>query len=106
MVQLLHEGTQPTSIIMKKAVKLAGIITMTAFLAFTSPAVSAQATTDNTATTVTTDDMDDDEDDDSNWGLAGLLGLLGLLGLRRNDTRRTTTVHRDDDLNRTSTTVR
>jgi MYXO-CTERM domain-containing protein len=79
---------------MKKVTKWMGIVTLTAFLGFTSPVVMAQ-TTDNTTTTTTTDDEDDD-DDGGRWGLLGLLGLIGLAGLKR----------RDDDRHRTTNTNR
>ena len=71
---------------MKKVTKYLGVLTLTAFLGFTSPVVMAQ-TGDNTTTTTTRDDddMDDDDGDGGRWGLAGLLGLLGLLGLKRRD---------------------
>jgi MYXO-CTERM domain-containing protein len=81
---------------MKKVTKFLTVLTLTAFLGFSSPVVMAQ-TSENTTTTTTTaddDDMDDDDGDGGRWGLAGLLGLLGLLGLKR----------RDDDATRTTTT--
>ena len=75
---------------MKQVKKLIGVLSLTAFLAFTSPVVYAQTGGDNTTTTTTAGD--DDDGDEGKWGLAGLLGLLGLLGLKR----------RDDDRNRTN----
>lgn len=82
---------------MKKVTKFLAVLTLTAFLGFTSPVVMAQ-TGDNTTTTTTVDDddMDDDDGDGGRWGLAGLLGLLGLLGLKRRDDNhnRNTTVNR------------
>jgi MYXO-CTERM domain-containing protein len=74
---------------MKQATKAIGVMTLTAFLAFTSPVVSAQATGETTTTSTTRDVDDDDDDDSGKIGLAGLLGLLGLLGLRRRDDDRT-----------------
>jgi MYXO-CTERM domain-containing protein len=74
---------------MKQVTKAIGVMTLTAFLAFTSPVVSAQTTGETTTTSTTTDVDDDDDDDSGKIGLAGLLGLLGLLGLRRRDDDRT-----------------
>jgi len=81
---------------MKKVTKFLAVLTLTAFLGFSSPVVMAQAG-DNTTTTRVDDDMDDDDDDSGKWGLAGLLGLLGLLGLKRRDDDRT---HRNTTVNR------
>lgn len=75
---------------MKKVTRFLGVLTLTAFLGFSSPVVMAQ-TGDNTTTSASVDD--DEDDDNGDWGLAGLLGLLGLLGLRR----------RDDDRHRNTT---
>lgn len=80
---------------MKKATKFLTVLTLTAFLGFSSPVVMAQTGDNTTTTTRVDDDYDDDDDDSGKWGLAGLLGLLGLLGLKR----------RDDDHNRRNTTV-
>ena len=68
---------------MKHAKKLVSVLTLTAFLAFTSPIVHAQ-TSGDTETSATRND-DNDDGDEGKWGLAGLLGLLGLLGLKRRD---------------------
>jgi MYXO-CTERM domain-containing protein len=66
--------------------KVLSVLTLTAFLAFTSPVVHAQTGGDATTTTTTRDDDGDDDDGDSGkWGLLGLLGLAGLLGLKRRD---------------------
>ncbi len=71
---------------MKQVKKLIGVLSLTAFLAFTSPVVYAQTGGgDNTTTATTAGDDDGDDGDEGKWGLAGLLGLLGLLGLKRRD---------------------
>ncbi|HYH15659.1 MAG TPA: WGxxGxxG family protein, partial [Flavisolibacter sp.] len=67
---------------MKQVKKLIGVLSVTAFLTFTSPIVYAQ-TGGGDNTTMTADDDDNDDGDEGKWGLAGLLGLLGLLGLKR-----------------------
>ncbi len=83
---------------MKKATKFLTVLTLTAFLGFSSPVVMAQTGDNTTTTTRVDDDMEDDGDDDGGkWGLAGLLGLLGLLGLKRRD---------DDRINRNTTVNR
>lgn len=74
---------------MKQVTKAIGVMTLTAFLAFTSPVVSAQTTGETTTTSTTTDVDDDDDGDEGRWGLLGLLGLAGLLGLKRRDEDRT-----------------
>jgi len=79
---------------MKPIKKFFGVLSLTAFLTFTTPITYAQTGggDNTTATTTTGDDDDDDDGDEGKWGLAGLLGLLGLLGLKR----------RDDDRNRSN----
>lgn len=65
--------------------KLLALLTLSAFLTFSAPAVYAQ-TSDGTGTNTRIDDDDDDDDGDGGrWGLLGLLGLAGLLGLKRRD---------------------
>lgn len=68
---------------MKKVTKALGVLTLSAFLGFTNPAV-AQSTDNGTSVSQTAGD-DDDDDDSGKWGLLGLAGLLGLLGLKRRD---------------------
>jgi MYXO-CTERM domain-containing protein len=70
---------------MKQVTKAIGVLTLTAFLAFTSPVVSAQTGGGDNTTMTTTSNDDGDDGDEGKWGLAGLLGLLGLLGLKRRD---------------------
>jgi MYXO-CTERM domain-containing protein len=71
---------------MKHAKKLVSVLTLTAFLAFTTPVVYAQNDNDRDRTEArTAGDDDGDDGDEGKWGLAGLLGLLGLLGLKRRD---------------------
>lgn len=76
---------------MKQVKQLIGVLSLGAFLVFTTPVVQAQTTSETTTTATTHDDRDDDDDDGGRWGLLGLLGLAGLLGLKRRDDDRTRT---------------
>lgn len=70
---------------MKKISQIISVLTLAAFLTFTTPAVAQTPDNNSANTTRVEDEHANDDGDEGKWGLAGLLGLLGLLGLKRRD---------------------